>query len=49
MATVGGLTWPYDGDHFRDIAQAQTALDGHPLADPFYLGEWVWYNPLLVD
>jgi len=47
LATVGGLTWPYDGDHFRDIAQAQTTLDGHPLADPFYLGEWVWYNPLV--
>jgi len=47
MGAVGGLTWPYDGDHFRDIAQAQTTLDGHPLADPFYLGEWVWYNPLV--
>jgi hypothetical protein len=47
LATVGGLDWPYDGDHFRDIAQAQTALQGHPLADPFYVGEWVWYNPLV--
>ena len=47
LATVGGLDWPYDGDHFRDIAQAQTALQGHPLADPFYAGEWVWYNPLV--
>jgi len=48
LHAVSGLSWPYDGDHFRDIAQAQTALDGHPLADPFYLGEWVWYNPLVA-
>jgi len=47
LGTVDGLTWPYDGDHFRDIAQAQTTLDGHPLADPFYRGEWIWYNPLV--
>jgi len=48
LQTVNGLSWPYDGDHFRDIAQAQTARDGHPLADPFYAGEWVWYNPLVA-
>jgi len=47
VATVAGLTWPYDGDHFRDIAQAQATLNGHPLSDPFYRGEWVWYNPLV--
>lgn len=44
---MSGLTWPYDGDHFRDIAQAQTVLNGHPLSDPYYAGEWVWYNPLV--
>ncbi|MGC4085028.1 MAG: hypothetical protein QM736_23655 [Vicinamibacterales bacterium] len=48
LGTVSGLTWPYDGDHFRDIAQAQATLNGHPLSDPFYAGEWVWYNPLLA-
>lgn len=47
LGVVSGLTWPYDGDHFRDIAQAQTVLHGHPLSDPYYAGEWVWYNPLL--
>ena len=44
---MSGLTWPYDGDHFRDIAQAQAVLNGHPLSDPYYTGEWVWYNPLV--
>jgi hypothetical protein len=44
---VAGLEWPYDGDHYRDVAQAQAALDGHPLSDPFYGGESIWYNPLL--
>lgn len=47
LSTVQGLHWPYDGDHYRDIAQAQVTRDGHPLSDPFYAGEWVWYNPLV--
>lgn len=47
VQNVAGLRWPYDGDHFRDVAQAQSTLDGHPLSDPFYKGEWIWYNPLL--
>jgi hypothetical protein len=44
-----GLRWPFDPDHWRDIAQAQTIRDGHPLADPNYRGEWTWYNPLLAS
>lgn len=47
LDTVRGLEWPYDGDHYRDIAAAQVARDGHPLSDPHYAGEWFWYNPLL--
>lgn len=47
LQTVAGLNWPPDEDHFRDVAAAQAALDGHPLADPFYAGESVWYNPLV--
>jgi hypothetical protein len=45
--TTGDLSWPYDPDHFRDIAHAQTILDGQWFADPFFAGESVWYNPLL--
>lgn len=47
LGVVSGLTWPYDGDHFRDVAHAQAALNGHPLSDAYYAGEWVWYNPLV--
>lgn len=47
LGQVRGLEWPYDGDHYRDVAQAQTARNGHPLSDPHYPGEWVWYNPLV--
>lgn len=47
LGTTDGLQWPYDGDHFRDLAQAQTTRDGHPLSDPYYAGEWAWYNPLV--
>jgi len=45
--TVHDLRWPYDLDHWRDLSQVQTTLDGHPLADPHYAGEWIWYNPLV--
>lgn len=45
--TTWGLHWPFDLDHFRDIAIAQTMQDGGWLADPFYAGERAWYNPLI--
>jgi hypothetical protein len=47
LHTTEGLRRPYDLDHFRDISAAQTAVDGAPLADPFYRGEMIWYNPLV--
>jgi hypothetical protein len=46
-ATVG-LSMPYDMDHFREIASAQTIADGRWLQDPFYRDETLWYNPLLA-
>jgi len=42
-----GLSWPPGADLYRDIAQAQTMADGALLADPFYRGETLWYNPLV--
>ena len=47
QAATQGLSWPPDVDLYRDIAQAQTMADGSPLADPFYRGETLWYNPLV--
>lgn len=41
------LLWPYDLDHFRDIASAYTMQDGGGLEDPLYAGERAWYNPLV--
>jgi hypothetical protein len=43
---VRGLTQPYDLDQFRDTATAQSMLDGRFPADPDYLGETLWYNPM---
>jgi hypothetical protein len=43
--TVKDLTWPSDLDQYRDIAQAQTILDGGYGNDPYYLNEYTWYNP----
>jgi hypothetical protein len=31
---------------YREMAAAQTMLDGHPSADPAYRGESRWYNPM---
>ena len=45
--TTCDLTWPQDHDLYRDMASAQSLLDegfGH---DPCYLGEKIWYNPLV--
>jgi hypothetical protein len=47
LRAVDGLNWPPDEDNFRDVAAAQAALDGHPLSDPYYANEWIWYNPLV--
>lgn len=47
VATTGDLDWPFDLDHFRDVAQAQTIRDGGWLRDPYYRGEMAWYNPLV--
>jgi len=45
--TTYDLDWPPDFDLYRDISIAQTILDGGGLADPAYLDERLWYNPLV--
>jgi 4-amino-4-deoxy-L-arabinose transferase-like glycosyltransferase len=40
------LEWGNDLDHLRDVAAAQTILDGGFWDDPYYAGESQWYNPL---
>jgi NADH:ubiquinone oxidoreductase subunit 6 (subunit J) len=46
VGTTASLEWPPNPDLVRDVAAAQTARDGHPLADPYYSQEGVWYPPL---
>ena len=45
--TTGDLIWPHDTALYRDLAIAQSMQDGPYLADPVYLGEMLWYNPLV--
>ena len=47
LATVWDLSWPCDVDLYRDIGFAQSIRDGYFLSDPLYLGEKIWYNPLV--
>jgi hypothetical protein len=44
--TVAGLRWPFDSDHFRNIANAVTFKDGGVLSDAHYAGVLAWYSPL---
>lgn len=46
VSVTRGVSWPADPDQFRDLAQAQTMLEGWWLGDPYYRGETLWYNPL---
>jgi hypothetical protein len=50
VLATADLTWPYDLDHFRDIAVSQNIQEGGWRGwreDPFYAGETAWYNPLI--
>jgi len=47
--TMHDLTWAYDTDFDRDISYVRTSLDGHFGQDPTYLGNYLWYNPLLFS
>jgi hypothetical protein len=41
------LEWPGDPDFTRDIGAAEAMAAGHPLSDPLYRHEWIWYNPMV--
>jgi hypothetical protein len=47
LATIRGVSWPYDVDFYRAIAQAQVFSDGAWNGESFYRGERSWYPPLV--
>lgn len=47
IQTTADVQWPYDLDQFRDIGMAQSVLDHRYGTDHLYLGETVWFNPLV--
>lgn len=47
VTVTSDLSWPYDVDHFRDMAFTQTMAQGQWMSDPYYQGEYLWYNPLM--
>ena len=44
---TAGLHLPPDPDLYRSAALTQSIADGGWIADPFFAGEWNWYNPLV--
>ena len=47
--TTHDLHWAYSIDFDRDMAFIQGNLDGNFGKDPSYLGEYLWYSPLLFS
>jgi hypothetical protein len=47
LRITSGLHVPPDPDLYRSAAITQTMVDGAWLGDPFFAGEWNWYNPLV--
>jgi hypothetical protein len=47
LQATAGLTWPPRWDFYRELGSIQAVLDGRAGADPLYLGERRWYNPLI--
>jgi hypothetical protein len=45
--STAGVIWPENLDLYREMASARSMQRGLWLADPYYLGERIWYNPLL--
>src|ERR1700704_2737020 len=43
------LHWAYDTDFDRDMAFIRNSLEGKYGKDPNYVGEYLWYNPLLFS
>jgi hypothetical protein len=47
--TTHDLNWGCSIDFDRDMSFIQGTLDGHFGKDPSYLGEYLWYSPLLFS
>ena len=47
--TTHDLHWASDIDFDRDMSFIQGNLDGHFGQDPSYLGEYLWYSPILFS
>ncbi|HVW97478.1 MAG TPA: hypothetical protein VHA56_16005 [Mucilaginibacter sp.] len=45
--TIHDLHWASEPDFDRDIAYIRTTLTGHYGEDANYVGEYMWYNPLI--
>lgn len=48
IESVKDLHYGYDIDSDRDLGNVQNVLEGNAGADPSYIGEYQWYNPLIT-
>ncbi|MCW5899641.1 MAG: hypothetical protein KIT10_10255 [Flavobacteriales bacterium] len=47
VRATSGLTWSHYVDSDRDISFVRSVMEGHYGEDPLYLGEKMWFTPLL--
>jgi hypothetical protein len=45
--TIHDLHWAFEPDFDRDIAYIRGTLDGNFGKDPNYVGQYMWYNPMI--
>ena len=46
--SLKGLSFGYDFDSERDLSNVQNIIDGNYYNDLSYVGEYMWYNPLIT-
>lgn len=48
LQSIEGLSYGYDFDSERDLSNVHNFMQGNFGKDPSYLGEFMWYNPLIT-
>lgn len=46
--SYNGLSYGCDQDSYRDLSNVRSLFEGNFGKDPSYIGEYLWYNPLIA-
>ncbi len=48
LESYNGLSYGCDQDSYRDLSNVYNLFEGNYGKDPSYIGEYLWYNPLIA-